>query len=761
MTRLGIPVPPGFTITTEVCADYYDARQELPDGARRRRSRRPSAQVEQLTGKKFGDPSDPLLVSRPLGRRRLDAGHDEHDPQPRPDRRHASRAWPRRPATARFAYDSYRRLIHMFGDVVHGRRARALRARARRGSRSSRRRQARHRPRRPTTSRNSSSATRRVYKSARRRATSPQDPQRAARARDRGRLQARGTAEARHRVPPASNGSRGLNGTAVNVQAMVFGNMGDDSGTGVAFTRDPNTGENVFYGDFLINAQGEDVVAGIRTPEPIDRARRSRCPKVYEQLLEHQARSSRSTTRTCRTSSSRSRTARSTCSRRAPASAPAPPRCGSPCEMVKEKLIDEDDGRPARRPRQPRPAAATRSFDPKAKASRVAPGACRPRPAPPSGKVVFTAEEADERAAQAGETDHPGPQGDQPRGRRRHARGRGHPHRAPAARPATRPSSPAAGASRCVVGCDAIADRRRKRHRSRVDGQTRQGAATSSRIDGTTGDVMIGAGRRPSSPTHLRRLRHAHDVGRRVPHAQGPHQRRHARRTPRRPASSAPRASACAAPSTCSSTSERIVAMREMILADDDARRARRRWTKLAAVPARRLRRHLRGDGRPAGHDPPARPAAARVPAARRQGPGGAGQARSASTLEKVQGRASTQLHEANPMLGLRGCRLAIIYPEILDMQVRAIIEAAIEVQEEGHRGPARDHDPARRHGRGAGAACRSGPCDASPRRCMDEARASTVDVPGRHDDRGAARRARPPTRSPRRPSSSPSAPTT
>ena len=69
----------------------------------------------------------------------------------------------------------------------------------------------------------------------------------------------------------------GLKGTAVNVQAMVFGNMGDDSGTGVAFTRDPNTGENVFYGDYLINAQGEDVVAGIRTPEPIAQAQRARC----------------------------------------------------------------------------------------------------------------------------------------------------------------------------------------------------------------------------------------------------------------------------------------------------------------------------------------------------------------------------------------------------------------------------------------------------------------------------------------------------
>ena len=82
-----------------------------------------------------------------------------------------------------------------------------------------------------------------------------------------------------------SSGSSGLKGTAVNVQAMVFGNMGETSGTGVAFTRDPNTGENVFYGDYLINAQGEDVVAGIRTPEPIARLEARHAGGLYEELM--------------------------------------------------------------------------------------------------------------------------------------------------------------------------------------------------------------------------------------------------------------------------------------------------------------------------------------------------------------------------------------------------------------------------------------------------------------------------------------------
>ena len=98
-------------------------------------------------------------------------------------------------------------------------------------------------------------------------------------------------------------------GTAVNVQAMVFGNMGDDSATGVGFTRDPATGENVFYGEYLINAQGEDVVAGIRTPKKIARARQGACRRPTSSCSTS-ARSSRSTTRTCRTSSSRSRTSK-------------------------------------------------------------------------------------------------------------------------------------------------------------------------------------------------------------------------------------------------------------------------------------------------------------------------------------------------------------------------------------------------------------------------------------------------------------------
>ncbi len=132
----------------------------------------------------------------------------------------------------------------------------------------------------------------------------------------------------------------GLIGTAVNVVQMVFGNTGENSGTGVCFTRDPSTGEEVFYGDFLINAQGEDVVAGIRTPMHLTEMAKV-MPKVYKQLEKVRARSS-VTTATCRTWSSRLKKARSTCCRRASASARRPATFKMAVDMAKEGLISKE-----------------------------------------------------------------------------------------------------------------------------------------------------------------------------------------------------------------------------------------------------------------------------------------------------------------------------------------------------------------------------------------------------------------------------------
>ena len=128
-------------------------------------------------------------------------------------------------------------------------------------------------------------------------------------------------------------------GTAVNVQSMVFGNMGETSGTGVAFTRNPATGEKKLYGEFLMNAQGEDVVAGIRTPQPIAAAGRAVMPEVYEQFVDICQHASRSTTAICRTWSSPSRTASSICSRPVTASVPLRQRSRSHVDLVDEGVL--------------------------------------------------------------------------------------------------------------------------------------------------------------------------------------------------------------------------------------------------------------------------------------------------------------------------------------------------------------------------------------------------------------------------------------
>ena len=132
-------------------------------------------------------------------------------------------------------------------------------------------------------------------------------------------------------------------GTAVNVQMMAFGNMGDDCGTGVAFTRDPATGEKKLMGEFLINAQGEDVVAGVRTPMPIDTDGREVPRGIYDAVRRTSARHLRITTAICRTWSSPLKTASSTCSRPVTASAPRRPLSRSPCDLVDEGMITEEE----------------------------------------------------------------------------------------------------------------------------------------------------------------------------------------------------------------------------------------------------------------------------------------------------------------------------------------------------------------------------------------------------------------------------------
>ena len=262
MSNLGLPVPPGFTISTEVCTYYYANGQTYPADldAQVEAALEPSASI---TGKSFGDPANPLLVSVRSGARAsmpgmmdtvLNLGLNDVTVE----------ALAKSSGDARFAYDSYRRFIQMYSDVVLGWSITTSRtcwtstrtARATSSTPTSR----------PTTG-SSSSASTRTRSQRELGKPFPQDPEE----------QLWGAIGA---VFGSWNNARAIIyrelhdipaswGTAVNVQSMVFGNMGETSATGVAFTRNPSTGEKELYGEFLINAQGEDVVAGIRTPQDI------------------------------------------------------------------------------------------------------------------------------------------------------------------------------------------------------------------------------------------------------------------------------------------------------------------------------------------------------------------------------------------------------------------------------------------------------------------------------------------------------------
>src|SRR5664280_2421194 len=264
MANLGLPVPPGFTITTEVCTFYYANKQQYPKDLKAQ-VEKALAQIGKIAGKTFGDKTNPLLVSIRSGARAsmpgmmdtvLNLGLNDQTVE----------ALAKKSGDRRFAYDSYRRFITMYSDVVLGVGHEHFEELLDRYKK--RLQQERGEP-------------------------FPQDPHEqlwgAIGAVFGSWMNQRANTYRRlHNIPESW-------GTAVNVQAMVFGNMGETSATGVAFTRNPSTGEKKLYGEFLINAQGEDVVAGIRTPQEISEAARveagsdkpsmeNTLPKAYAEL---------------------------------------------------------------------------------------------------------------------------------------------------------------------------------------------------------------------------------------------------------------------------------------------------------------------------------------------------------------------------------------------------------------------------------------------------------------------------------------------
>ena len=278
MTNLGLPIPQGFTVTTEACTDYYKNNESISEEIKTQIFDALKV-LEEMQGKKFGDNSDPLLVSVRSGARAsmpgmmdtiLNLGLNDE----------AVKGFAQKTGNARFAYDSYRRFIQMYSDVVmevpksffekiidEVKDAKGV-----------------HYDTELTTEdlQELVEKFKNVYKETMNGEDFPQDP----------KEQLMGAVKAVFRswnnpraiVYRRMNDIPGDWGTAVNVQAMVFGNMGDTSGTGVAFTRNPSTGEKGIYGEYLINAQGEDVVAGVRTPQPITKLKED-LPECYEEFM--------------------------------------------------------------------------------------------------------------------------------------------------------------------------------------------------------------------------------------------------------------------------------------------------------------------------------------------------------------------------------------------------------------------------------------------------------------------------------------------
>jgi len=661
MTRLGLPVPPGFTIATTVCQRFYDEGGRVPDDVQSEIDAA-IARLEQAMDRGFGATAKPLLVSVRSGAAVsmpgmmdtvLNLGLNDATFEALGNRR--------------FALDAYRRLIQMFGDVVmgceHHRFETALGdVKARRGAMLD-------------TDLDEDglaevvTAFRAVYRDHVGR-DFPQDP----------REQLRHAIEAVFRswnTPRAAkyrqiNGITGLIGTAVNVQAMVFGNLGDTSGTGVCFTRDPSTGENVFYGEYLVNAQGEDVVAGIRTPEPIARLADD-MPAVYDELIAIKDRLEQHytdmqdlefTVQDGTLYMLQTRTGKRT--------AAAAVRIA--VEMAGDGLIDERTALARVDPAQ-LDQLLHPTFDPDAERTVLSRAGLPASPGAVSGRIVFDADTAEEWAARQEavilvrrETSPEDIGGMHAAKGILTALGGMTSHAAVVAR----------GMGKCcVAGCgEAKIDGTTKKVRF---GETELGEGDWISLDGSTGEVMLGKVK--TKPPELGKPFHAlmemADRHRRLgvrTNADNPHDAAVAR------GFGAEGIGLCRTEHMFFEES-RIRAVRRMILARTLPERER---ALAELLPEQRKDFHgiyRAMDGLPVTIrllDPPLHEFLPHEDEARREIAEDLG-----VNVDQVVARCN-ELQEFNPMLGHRGCRLAISFPEIIEMQGRAIAEAAYDAGGEG-----------------------------------------------------------------------------
>ena len=669
MTSIGLPVPPGFTITTDCCDQYYKQGKKLPTGLMKEVEGAINT-LEKETGKKFGDAKNPLLVSVRSGAAQsmpgmmntvLNLGLNDDSVV----------GLANATQNERFAYDAYRRLLNMYGDVVlevdhHYFEAEFDKIKKRQG-----------------VALDTDVDTRGLielcdaYKKVIKKHAGisfPQEPMK--------QLELGITAVFKSWHTPRAiryrqiNEIFGLLGTAVNVQSMAYGNMGQDCGTGVAFTRNPSTGENKFYGEFLINAQGEDVVAGIRTPVSVDDMGKTwTAPndkqigkKVYAELirikdkLEAHYKDVQDIEFTIEKGKLFMLQTRN--GKRTGAAA-----VKIACDMVKEKLIDEKTA-VKRIPANDLTQLLLPSFDPaaKKKASPLTIGL----PASPGaafGKLAFTAEEAVERT-QAGEKvllcrKETSPEDVD-----------GMHHAAGILTSTGGMTSHAAVVARgwgkcCVSGAGEIQINEKGR-KITVNGKTFSHKDVVS-IDGATGEVFAGemATQEPKLSGDFATVMKWADKHRKLnvrTNADSPKDAQRARDF------GAEGIGLCRTEHMFFE-GERILAMREMILAESKPDRERA-LAKLLPFQRKDFEGIFKAMNR--------LPVTVRLldpPLHEFLPHDSKGQAEVAKSLgvkaAKVKSRVA-QLHEMNPMLGHRGCRLSVTYPEILEMQVRAIVEAAI-----------------------------------------------------------------------------------
>ena len=675
MSNLGLPVPPGFTITTEVCTYYYANGKTYPADLESQVAKA-FASIEKVVGGRFGDAKNPLLVSVRSGARVsmpgmmdtvLNLGLNDE----------TAAGLAAQSGDPRFAYDSYRRFIQMYGNVVlgvdHHHFEELLEL---------------HKEDRGVTLDTELGAEDwktlvEAYKSKveeERGEPFPQDPM----------VQLWGAVGAvfgswhtpravtyrrLHRIPEDW-------GTAVNVQAMVFGNMGDDCATGVAFTRNPSTGEDEFYGEFLVNAQGEDVVAGIRTPQHLTvkgkTANRSTLPAMEEVMpgvfaeleqvrerLESHYRDMQDIEFTVQKGKLWMLQTRS--GKRTAAAA-----LRIAVEMVQKKLID-------RRQAVARvdPASLDQllhpMLDPKAKRNVIARG-LPASPGAAAGRAVFSADEAEDRAAKGEtvilvrvETSPEDIHGMHAAAGILTTRGGMTSHAAVVARGMGRP---------CVAGAGDLRIDAKARTMKIRDAVVRDGDMIT--IDGGTGEVILGEVPtiQPELSGDFATLMGWADEIRRLgirANADTPTDARTARQF------GAEGIGLCRTEHMFFD-GDRIIAMREMIIAENTAGR-RAALDKI--LPMQRddfieLFRIMKG--LPVTIrllDPPLHEFLPHTASEMEEVAKAAG-----VDLDAVRHRAA-MLKEQNPMLGHRGCRLAISYPEIPEMQARAIFEAAAAVQKE------------------------------------------------------------------------------